>query len=116
MAPSAEPEAEGAESQGTWDKHATRIIGALGIFILALGTVAYRLLEDWSWVDSFYFSAVALTTVGFGDITPSSDVSKVFTVFYIFGGISLIGLVLNELLKRITRRASNRVTPPSETG
>jgi hypothetical protein len=49
-------------------------------------------------------------------IAPSSDVSKVFTAFYIFGGISLIGLVLNELLERIARRAGDRVTPPAETG
>jgi hypothetical protein len=104
------------DSSGTWEKYATRIIGALAVLILALGTIVYWLLEDWSWVDSFYFSAVALTTVGFGDITPTSDLSKVFTVFYIFSGISLIGLFLNELFKRIARRASVRAAPPAEHG
>jgi hypothetical protein len=103
-------------SSGTWEKYANRIIGALAVGVLGLGTVVYRLLEDWSWVDSFYFSAVALTTVGFGDVTPTSDLSKIFTVFYIFGGISLIGLFLNELFKRIARRAGDRVTPPDESG
>jgi len=104
------------DPSGTWEQYATRIIGALAVFVLALGTVVYWLLEDWSWVDSFYFSAVALTTVGFGDITPTSDVSKIFTVFYIFSGISLIGLFLNELLKRMAGRAADRAASPTERG
>ena len=66
-------------------------------------------MEDWSWVDSFYFSAVTLTTVGFGDLSPTTTVSKLFTVFYIFIGISLIGALLNEFLKRHARRASDRL-------
>ncbi len=49
-------------------------------------------------------TAVALTTVGFGDLTPSTDLSKLFTVFYIFSGISLIGALLNEFMKRHARR------------
>ena len=102
------------DSSGNWERYATRIIGALAVFVLALGTVVYWLLEDWSWVDSFYFSAVALTTVGFGDITPTSDVSKIFTVFYIFSGISLIGLFLNELLKRMAGRAADRAASPTD--
>lgn len=78
--------------------------------MLAVGTVVYRILEDWSWVDSFYFSAVALTTVGFGDLSPTTDASKLFTVFYIFSGISLIGALLNEFMKRHARRVTARAT------
>ena len=96
-------------SKGTWEKYANRIIGTMTAATFGLGTVVYHILEDWSWVDSFYFSAVALTTVGFGDITPTSDASKLFTVFYIFAGVSLIGLVLNEFLKRLAARAGQRV-------
>jgi len=82
-------------SSGTtaaWESYATRIIGGLSLLVL-LGTVVYRVLEDWSWVDSFYFSSVTLTTVGFGDLSPTTTVSKLFTVFYIFTGISLIGAI-----------------------
>jgi len=91
-----------------WESYATRIVLALSLFVLGLGTVVYRILEDWSWVDSFYFSVVTLTTVGFGDLSPTTTVSKLFTVFYIFSGISLIGALLNEFLKRHARRANNR--------
>jgi hypothetical protein len=90
-----------------WEEHARRIIGAIAVLTLALGTVVYYLLEDWSWVDSFYFSSVALTTVGFGDLSPTTTVSKLFTVVYIFGGVALIGLFLNELLKGLGRRVAS---------
>jgi hypothetical protein len=68
-----------------WFTHSNRILGASALGILALGIVVYRILEDRSWVDSFYICTVAVTTVGFGDLTPSTDASKLFTVFYIFG-------------------------------
>jgi hypothetical protein len=64
-----------------WDEHAYKVLAASAVSLLAVGTVVYRLLEDWSWVDAFYFCTVAVTTVGFGDLTPSTDGSKLFTVF-----------------------------------
>jgi voltage-gated potassium channel len=40
--------------------------------------------------DAFYFTVVALTTVGFGDITPQSQGGKWITVMMIISGIILI--------------------------
>lgn len=94
--------------QQVWETYSTRIIASLSVLALGVGTVVYRILEDWSWVDSFYFSAVALTTVGFGDLSPTTNASKLFTVAYIFSGISLIGALLNEFMKRQARRAAAR--------
>jgi hypothetical protein len=99
-------------SSGSSDPQDTRwvyrllAVGALSL--LVFGTVVYHFLEGWSWVDSFYFCTVAVTTVGFGDLHPTSDASKLFTVFYIFTGISLVGAFLNERLKHrgwVARRA-----------
>ncbi len=83
-----------------WNRNAFRYLAGLALMVLLIGTVVYRIIEDWSWVDSFYFSSVTLTTVGFGDLSPSTDLSKIFTVFYIFSGISLIGATLNAFLKK----------------
>ena len=101
---------ESSKASAEWNKHAFRYLAGLAILVLLLGTVVYRIIEDWSWVDSFYFSSVTLTTVGFGDLSPSSDVSKLFTVFYIFTGISLIGGVLNAFLKLHATKAANRIS------
>ena len=83
---------------------AYRYLAGAALALIATGTIVYRLIEDWTWVDSLYFSVVAVTTVGFGDVTPSTDASKLFTVFYIVAGISLIGAYLNVRTKRIAHR------------
>ncbi len=51
--------------------------------ILLLGTVVYHFLESWTWLDSFYFSFITLTTIGFGDFAPETDTGKLFTIIYI---------------------------------
>jgi len=107
---------QGADSARYWDRYSDRILGGSVLLVLLVGTLAYSVIEDWSLVDSFYFSSVALTVVGFGDLEPSTDFSKIFTVFYIFSGISLIGLFLNELLKRMAGRAADRAASPTEHG
>ena len=91
-----------------WNKNAFRYIAGLAVLVLATGTVVYHYIEDWSWVDSFYFSSQAPTMVGFGDFAPTTDASKIFTVFYIFSGVSLIGAVLNAFLKLHAAKVSSR--------
>ena len=85
-----------------------KVLALSAVALLGTGTVVYRLLEDWSWVDSFYFCAVAVTTVGFGDITPSTDGSKLFTVVYIFAGISIVATFLDSRMKRHAVRHHGR--------
>lgn len=58
--------------------------------ILSLGTMVYRYLEGWSWIDALYFSVITLTTVGYGDFSPTTDAGKLFTIFYILIGIGII--------------------------
>ncbi len=57
---------------------------------LLVGTLVYHQLEGWSLLDSLYFSVISLATVGYGDLTPTTPVSKVFTIFYILNGIAIL--------------------------
>ena len=95
-------------SDGTWAKRSSNIVAALAGGVLLTGTLAYRLLEDWGWIDSFYFSVITLTTVGYGDLSPSTPASKLFTVVYVISGISLIGAYLNEVMKHRARKITDR--------
>ncbi len=49
--------------------------------------------------DSFYFTVVALTTVGFGDITPVSDTGRAAIVIMILSGIILIPYHASQIVK-----------------
>ena len=60
------------------------------IVILAIGTVSYHLIEGWSWIDSLYFSVITLTTIGYGDFSPQTELGKLFTMFYILLGLGMI--------------------------
>ena len=77
--------------------------------MVAVGTVVYMYLEEWSVVDALYFSVVALATVGFGDLHPTTDVSKLFTVVYIITGLSILGAFVAELGKHRTADRLRRV-------
>lgn len=91
-----------------WDDHAYKVLSASALALIVGATVLYHFLEDWSWVDSLYFSVVAVTTVGFGDLVPTTDGAKLVTVAYIIGGLSLIGLYLNVRLERRSRKMRQR--------
>jgi voltage-gated potassium channel Kch len=63
---------------------------ALVISLLIVGVVFYTLVEGWTVVDAVYFSAMSLATVGYGDIVPTTDVGKIFTVVYVLSGIGIL--------------------------
>ena len=61
-----------------------RALAFVAFALLLSGTIFYAYHEDWSYVDAFYFCVMTMTTIGFGDLTPTTDLSKVFTVLYAF--------------------------------
>jgi voltage-gated potassium channel len=72
----------------------------LVVTMLASGTLFYRRVEGWNLLDSLYFSVIALTTVGYGDFSPSTTAGKIFTMFYIFIGIGIILGFVNAVAER----------------
>jgi hypothetical protein len=83
----------------------------LVIITLLGGTIFYSTVEGWSMVDALYFSVTTLTTVGLGDLAPTTTIGKLFTVIYIFAGIGIIlgfiGTLAKETLSHQARRGGS---------
>jgi hypothetical protein len=54
-----------------------------------------------------YFSAVTITTVGYGDIVPLSHVARLLAAIEATSGIILLGLLLNSIVSAVGRSASS---------
>lgn len=65
-------------------------LALLTAIAIASGTAFYSLVEGLGLVDAFYFSVVTLTTVGYGDFAPQTDVGKLFTAVYVLVGIGIL--------------------------
>jgi hypothetical protein len=71
--------------------------------LLATGVIFYCIVEHWSFVDSLYFCVTTLTTVGFGNPAPSTDLGKLFTVFFVLSGVGMFLAVINAVGKAAVR-------------
>jgi voltage-gated potassium channel len=72
--------------------------------------------EFQTFFDAFYFSVVTMTTVGFGDVTPRSEVGRLLAVLMIFTGIALIPWQVGDLIKRLVKTANKVETVCSNCG
>lgn len=62
--------------------------------LILVGAVFYRNVEGWSWLDSVYFCVVTLATVGYGDLTPTTEWGKFFAIPYIILGVAMLGVFI----------------------
>ena len=82
----------------------TRGVVVVVIFVLLSGMLFYHFAEGWTWIDSLYFSVTTLTTVGFGDVSPKTDLGKLFTIIYILTGLSILAGFLTLLAQKQQER------------
>ena len=75
----------------------------LGILLLVLifGTIGYKLIEGWSFLDSLFMTITTITTVGYAEVHPLSVAGRTFTIFLILGGVGTAFYILTSLVQYI---------------
>jgi voltage-gated potassium channel len=74
-----------------------RFIAALLLLVIAIGTIGFHSIEGWSWFDGFYMVITTLTTIGYQEVHPLSHAGRIFNVFVILAGVSLLALAVGAL-------------------
>lgn len=82
---------------------------SLIIFFLFIGTLFFHLVEGWRFIDAFYYTGITLTTVGYGDFTPTQDISKIVSVLFAFLGIGIVFYSVTLLAEGYFERQAKRV-------
>lgn len=78
---------------------------------LALGTICFYLIRDEisgtktnEILDSMYFCVVTMTTLGYGDLVPHSNLAKVMSCVFVFMGMGLGGFALSKAADYIVEK------------
>jgi voltage-gated potassium channel len=69
-------------------------LGAAILFVIALGTTGFTLIEHWRIFDAFYMTLTTITTVGYTEIHSLSQAGRVFNSFLIFFGVTTMFLAV----------------------
>ncbi|NNC49198.1 MAG: potassium channel protein [Flaviramulus sp.] len=84
----------------------TKIFTAIFLLvaILFIGVFGYVLISGYSYIDALYMTVITMTTVGFGEVIPLDDQSKIFTIFLILGSVVIVGYALSIITEYILSR------------
>jgi voltage-gated potassium channel len=100
----------------------TALVGCL--FVVVVASIHYSLWsadhdsysEALSRLDALYFTVTTLATVGFGDITPTSALTRTVTTVLIVLGVALLGAgvrILIGVASQVNEDRRRRASPPT---
>uniref|UniRef100_A0AC34Q5B1 Potassium channel domain-containing protein n=1 Tax=Panagrolaimus sp. JU765 TaxID=591449 RepID=A0AC34Q5B1_9BILA len=81
---------------------------------LVAGSILFCLWEGWTFLDSFYFCYISLTTIGFGDKFPGASVGNdkeaqeklVITSVYLLFGMALLAMCFNLAQEEVVNKVA----------
>ncbi|RLI28341.1 hypothetical protein DRO53_01280 [Candidatus Bathyarchaeota archaeon] len=79
------------------------MVAVVAVFLT--GTVGYAYMLGLPLLDSFYFTVVTISTVGYGEIYPTTPESRLFTTILIIIGIGVLAVALETITEELARRS-----------
>lgn len=77
---------------------------AVTALFFGLSVMYYRIAEGWSVADSFLFVIITISTVGYGTVHPTTNASRVYTIFLmIFGVVAIFSTLTSFVSKSIKK-------------
>jgi voltage-gated potassium channel len=80
----------------------------LSVLVIFSGTVGYRLIEGFTWLDSFYMTCITVATVGFREVHDLSPAGKLFTVGVIVAGLSTVAIAAARIGEDVVAATARR--------
>ncbi len=86
------------------DKIRTKVyIALLFLFgVITIGVIGFILISGYSFINALYMTIITISTVGFKEVEPLDDESKIFTVLLILTSIVIYGYVISVLTEYIS--------------
>jgi voltage-gated potassium channel len=87
-----------------WRDPETNALPVVAGALVLTGSLFYWRFEDWTLIEALYFSIVTLTTVGYGDLSPTTAATQIFTIFYILTGFGVLVALLTSVAQQYIRQ------------
>ncbi|XP_043700570.1 two-pore potassium channel 3-like [Telopea speciosissima] len=74
---------------------------SLGVLIYSFNRKNFTATETHPVVDALYFCVVTMCTIGYGDITPNSTSTKLFSIMFVLVGFGFIDILLTGMVSYV---------------
>jgi potassium channel subfamily K len=82
---------------------------ALGVVIYWFNRNNFTATETHVIVDALYFCIVTMCTIGYGDITPNSTATKIFSILFVLIGFGFIDILLSGMVSYVLDLQENHL-------
>lgn len=76
------------------------------ILLLAIGVIGFKSMSNYTWIDALYMTVITITTVGFKEVHPLDDATKIFTISLILISVFILGYALSVITEYILSKNS----------
>lgn len=67
--------------------------------LLSIGAAGYYIIggKEWTIIDSIYMTIITLSTVGFGEVHPLTQMAKLWSIIVIIFGVSGVAMIISKI-------------------
>jgi voltage-gated potassium channel len=70
---------------------------SLIVSVVAIGTIGYQWIENYSWLQALYMTIITISTVGYGEVQTLSDEGRIFTIILIISNIGIFAYSISSI-------------------